>query len=140
LKKASFLLGLLLTLGCQNKAPVDVNQLQGYWEIDFVQQEEEVFKNTPSQPLYDFYSLKNGKGLYKKVAPLVDGRFQTSQSSIPFEIIEENATFKIQFNSRWNTWQKTIKKLDTQQLILYHQERNFYYKRPSIDKIAVPND
>ena len=130
MKKGILLLSLVVLSACQNSSKLELNQLNGYWEIDFVQQENETFQNKQSNPLYDFYSMKDGKGIYKKVAPQLDGSFLTSESSVPFEIKEDNGTFKIQFNSPWNMWEKTIKQLDSHKLVLFHQDRSFFYKRP----------
>jgi len=106
LKKGFILLSFVVLSACQNSSKPDLNQLNGYWEIDFVQQENETFQNKQSNSLYDFYSMKDGKGIYKKVSPQLDGSFLTTESNIPFEIKEDNGTFKIKFNSPWNMWQK----------------------------------
>jgi hypothetical protein len=140
LKKGILLLSFVVLSACQNNSKLELNQLNGYWEIDFVKQENETFQNKQSNPLYDFYSMKDGKGIYKKVAPQLDGSFLTSESSIPFEIIEDNGTFKIQFNSPWNVWEKTIKQLDSQKLVLFHQDRSFFYKRPLTSKSLEFNE
>lgn len=140
MKKGILLLVFAVLFACQKNSKLELNQLNGYWEIDFVQQENETFQSKQSNPLYDFYSMKNGKGFYKKVAPQLDGSFLTTESNIPFEIKEDNGTFKIQFNSPWNVWRKTIKKLDSQKLVLFHQGRSFHYKRPLISKLTEFNE
>jgi hypothetical protein len=140
LKKGFILLSFVVLSACQNSSKPDLNQLNGYWEIDFVQQENETFQNKQSNSLYDFYSMKDGKGIYKKVSPQLDGSFLTTESNIPFEIKEDNGTFKIKFNSPWNMWQKTIKQLDSQKLVLFHQDRSFHYKRPLISKFPEFNE
>ena len=140
MKKGILLLSFVVLSACKNSSKLELNQLNGYWEIDFVKQENETFQNKQSNPLYDFYSIKDGEGIYKKVAPQLDGSFLTSESSIPFEIKEDNGTFKIQFNSPWNVWQKTIKKLDSQKIVLFHQGRSFHYKRPLISKLSEFNE
>ena len=84
MKKGILLLSLVVLSACQNSSKLELNQLNGYWEIDFVKQENETFQNKQSNPLYDFYSMKDGKGIYKKVAPQLDGSFLTSESSVPF--------------------------------------------------------
>ena len=140
MKKGILLLVFAVLFSCQKNSKLELNQLNGYWEIDFVQQENETFQSKQSNPLYDFYSMKNGKGIYKKVAHQLDGSFVTTESNIPFEIKKDNGTFKIQFDSPWNVWQKTIKKLDSQKLVLFHQDRSFHYKRPLISKLTEFNE
>lgn len=129
MKKASLLPLLFLFTSCTNESKISIKQLQGYWEIEFIEQKGEVFKSNQKTPLYDYYSLENNKGYYKKVAPQIGGNYQTSEIAIPFEIQEENGIFKLYFTSPWNSWQKTIKVLNLDQLVLFHQGRNFNYKR-----------
>ena len=105
-----FIVNLIL-LGCQVLPTVELDQIDGYWEIQFVQQQNETFKNKQTNLLYDFYSTENNIGIYKKVAPQIDGSFQTSKSTISFQIIKDNGDFMLQFSSPWNTWVKKIKHL-----------------------------
>ena len=122
-------------LGCKTEYSVELDQINGYWQIESIQQKNEIFKNKQTDLLYDFYSTKNNEGVYKKVAPQIDGSFQTSQDIISFKIIEGETEFILLFSSRWDEWKKTIKHLDSEKLILFHQERSFLYKRPKPNKI-----
>ena len=106
-------------------------------EIEFVEQKGEVFSNNQKTPLYDFYSVDKNSGVYKKVAPQFDANFQTSESSVAFEISEEKGIFKLNFSTPWNRWQKEIKVLNAERLVLYHQERNFNYKRVKFEKSTL---
>lgn len=127
-------------LDCQGEPTIDLEQLNGYWQIEFVQQENEIFKSKQSNVMYDHYSIDNKKGIYKKVAPQIDGSYKTSESAITFEILKTKGDFILQFTSPWNTWIKTIKHLDSEKLILFHQERNFHYKKPSINYTILGNE
>ena len=129
-----------MLLGCKVEPIVELDQINGYWQIEFVQQENEPFKSNQLNLLYDFYSMKNNQGIYKKVAPQIDGSFQTSESAISFEIIRDDGNFIIQFTTLWNTWIKIIKHLDSERLVLFHEQRSFHYKRPAISKINLKND
>ena len=140
MKVFSVLIGFLMLLGCQAEPIVELNQIDGYWQIEFVQQENEIFKSKQSSVLYDFYSIKNSKGYYKKVAPQIDGGFKTSKSAVSFQILKDNEDFFLQFTSPWNKWIKKIKHLDSEKLVLYHQKRSFHYIRPIINKIPIKNE
>ena len=140
MKAFSVLTGFLMLLGCQAEPTIELDQIDGYWQIEFVQQENETFKSKQSSILYDFYSTKNNKGLYKKVAPQIDGGFKTSKSAVSFQILKDNEDFVLQFTSPWNKWVKKIKHLDSKKLVLYHQERSFHYIRPIISKIPIKNE
>ena len=74
--------------------------------------ENETFKSKQTSLLYDFYSTKNNKGFYKKVAPHIDGSFKTSKNAVSFQILKDSEDFILQFSSPWNKWVKKIKHLD----------------------------
>lgn len=137
MKEKIAILLMLVVFGCTNQPQIDISELEGYWEIEFVEQKGEVFSNNQKTPLYDFYSVDKNSGVYKKVAPQFDGNFQTSESSVAFEISEEKGIFKLNFSTPWNRWQKEIKVLNAERLVLYHQERNFNYKRVKFEKSTL---
>ena len=66
-KAFSLLLIISLTIGCALKNTVSIDQLKGYWEIDFVKQQGEIFKTNSVTPLYDHYIFNEKKGVFNKV-------------------------------------------------------------------------
>lgn len=137
MKEKIAILLMLVVFGCTNQPQIDLSELEGYWEIEFVEQKGEVFSNNQKTPLYDFYSVDKNSGVHKKVAPQFNGNFQTSESSVAFEITEEKGIFKLNFSTPWNRWQKVIKVLNAERLVLYHQGRNFNYKRVKSEKTTL---
>ncbi|MEK9613874.1 MAG: hypothetical protein VW080_08120 [Flavobacteriaceae bacterium] len=129
-----FFLGLLFVffLGCRTNPLPDLNQLEGYWEIDFITQQGETFKPQSLAPLYDHYSLSDNQGVFNKVASLIDGNFETSLDQIYFVVEQKDQSYIIFFKTRWDQWSKKIDHLDTQKLILEHDNRKFHYKRPNL--------
>lgn len=140
MKQFFLLLAFFLFLNCQGESHIDLDQIDGYWQIEFVQQKDEIFESKQSFLLYDYYSTQNNTGIYKKVAPQINGSFKTSDSAIRFEILKTKGDFILQFTSPWNTWFKTIKYLDSKKLVLFHQDRSFHYKRPLISKTLPENE
>ncbi|MGB1404507.1 MAG: hypothetical protein ACPG6F_02470, partial [Flavobacteriaceae bacterium] len=65
IKKTALTLLLFLFVGCGNDSKVIIEYLEGYWEIDSVEQEGEVFKSNQKIPLYDYYFIDKSKGFYK---------------------------------------------------------------------------
>ena len=140
MKHLIYLFSISFLLGCKSHAEVNPKQINGYWEIEFVQQKDEIFESKQSFLLYDYYSTQNNTGIYKKVAPQINGSFKTSDSAIRFEILKTKGDFILQFTSPWNTCFKTIKYLDSEKLVLFHQDRSFHYKRPLISKTLPENE
>ena len=129
-KAFSLLLIISLTIGCSLKNTVSIDQLKGYWEIDFVKQQGEVFKTNSVTPLYDHYILNEKKGVLNKVAPSMTGIFQTSTNAKAFKVQRRKEGFYLTFKTSWDEWSKKIVFLDDQKLILEHEKKTFYYKRP----------
>ena len=123
------LLSLLLFLGCTN-AKINSKFLNGYWKIDYVMHKGEKFIPESVNLLYDYYFFKENKGIYKKASPLINGTFETSLDQTSFTLVEENNNTYIKFLTRWDQWSKKISHLDSVSLVLEHDQRQFYYKRP----------
>ena len=115
---------------CEKSTTLQIEFLLGYWEVDFVEREGEQFRPKIGQPLYDYYHIKNKKGIRKKVAPKFDGNFQTSEDETPFDLeLDQGKTF-LHFKTLWDSWSEQIVYLDSTKLILFHQKSNYHYKRP----------
>lgn len=119
-----------ILLSCKNSQSINIEQLKGYWEIDFISQQKETFKSISSAPLYDHYALEEMSGYYKKVAPSITGTFETSDYMTEFKIKKTDAGVFLNFKTPWDEWRKKILQLDSQKLILEHEKRTFHYKRP----------
>ena len=129
-KKSCYLI-FLFTLGCTPSSEVQINLLVGYWEIEFITQENEKFSPKAQAPLYDHYQLNFPNGLLNKVAPLLDGSYSSSEDVTPFIIEKLNKNYYIRFQSRWDDWSRKIYYLDSQKLILENENRAYHYKRPT---------
>ena len=104
--------------------------MNGYWEIDYITQKGETFKPKQSSQLYDYYLLNPPKGIQKKLAPLFDGSFETSASTLEFEIIQKDQKVVLRYKTPWETWEKIVELLNPEKLVLFHEEKKYYYKRP----------
>lgn len=129
LKKSCCLL-FFWVLSCSPSSEVQIDHLDGYWEVEFITQEEETFFPKAQAPLYDHYTLNFPKGLLNKVAPLLDGSFSSSEDATPFTIEKLNQNYYIRFQTRWDDWSRKIHYLDSQKLILVNDKRAYHYKRP----------
>ena len=129
-KKSCYLI-FLFTLGCTQSSEVQFNLLVGYWEIEFITQENEKFLPKAQAPLYDHYQLNFPNGLLNKVAPLLDGSYSSSEDVTPFIIEKLNENYYIRFQTRWDDWSRKIYYLDSQKLILENENRAYHYKRPT---------
>ena len=131
-KVFSLLLIIFLIIGCTQKNTVSIDQLKGYWEIDFVKQQGEVFKTNSVTPLYDHYIFREKKGVLNKVAPSMMGIFQTSKNATSFQVEKRKENYYLNFRTSLDNWSKKIILLNHQKLILEHGGKKFFYKRPQL--------
>ena len=136
--KITFLnLTLFNLIGCiNNNKSYDLNYLNGYWRIDYVTQNNEIFDIKDENILLDYYYLNSNKGWKKKVRPLLNKRFETSADTIFLNVkYDENET-SLHLNSKWDNWVETIVSLDSTSLVLKIENRSYYYNKinPLLDE------
>ena len=79
---------LFILLSCNDSKNIDTNLLNGYWMIENVSRENEVFK-LDNSTLVDFYKIKDCSGWRTKVKPLIDNSFRTSNNKVFVKIINK---------------------------------------------------
>ena len=131
LKTICFLLFLLTTIGCTSVEKADLQNLNGYWEINKVIQPDGNEVDFSISTVYDFYQIDdNYKGIYKKASPQLDGTFIVDDYREEIEIIEDKEVFKIKFHSGFNDREVQIIKLTTNMLIVKNSDnKTYHYKR-----------
>ena len=106
--------------------------MNGYWEIDYINQKKERFKPKGITPLYDHYLLEYPNGILNKVEIRFDRIIYSSKDIANFKIEKLDKIYYIRFKSRWSEWSKQINYLDNHKLILEHNKRTYHYKRPDL--------
>ena len=130
-KKIAMQYLLILLISCSSER-VQIDKLEGYWEIEFIYQNGEKFIPKLSNSIFDHYQIQYPKGFLNKVSLEVDESFRTSDDKTSFEIEKNNDKYYINYKSRWDEWKSRINFLDSQKLILEIGNRTFHYKRPKI--------
>lgn len=119
---------LILVSGCNSKIEEsDLALINGYWRIDFITQKNETFRPKGLSKLIDHYSLEKGKGLRKKVQPLIDNKFFVTNDQNPFTVVYEGSDCYVQFETQWDQWREKILKLNEEELVLEHSEKKYHY-------------
>lgn len=109
----------------------DIQQLNGYWEIEKV-----VFENgeskeyTINETVEHIVLNENLSGTRNKVRPLLDGTFIIVTKNELLEVKKENKNWVVYYETEFSNWKETIKKLDQDHLELSNEEnRTYTYKR-----------
>lgn len=132
MKKAlSILLLLLVFSSCQKKiTDSDISKINGYWEIEKVVFADGNDKQYTVNEVYDFFEVKDNKGIRKKVMPQLDGTFLVNDTYETIAIKAKDGKYFINCSTEFAKWQEEILKLNDQELVLLNpSKKEYHYKR-----------
>ena len=110
--------------------------MKGYWEIEYVQAHGEKFQPRGNAPAVDYYFLtSDSTGVKKKLSPRIVGFYETSENQVRFRVEHDNGHFYLHFTTPLEEWKEEIKDISNDQLVLFHNEMEYHYKRH--EKIAL---
>jgi hypothetical protein len=122
---------LLLIMGCKEKIlKSDLHHLNGYWEIEKVVFPDGGSKKYGVNTTIDFFTIEGTWGYRKKVQPIFDGSFKTSDDAESFTVLEDDGDFIIQYRNELAEWKERIEKISDDQLTIVNDENiRYHYKR-----------
>lgn len=122
---------LVLVVGCSPKVShEDLQNLNGYWEIEKVSFPNGETKNFKSSTTIDYIELDGMKGFRKKVQPKFNGTFETSNDAELFTIVQNEERFELNYNGSSNSWKEEIISVSKDNFSVINQDTLTYsYKR-----------
>jgi len=116
-------------ISCDKQINVDL--INGYWEIVSVSKNNEFIKEYPFSNAVDFFIIDSlNNGYRKKIKPKINGSFEITLHEIPISIKNSNNFYEIKYYSTGNQYTETISKLDQNRLVIKNSEGIiFSYKR-----------
>ncbi|WP_405251809.1 hypothetical protein [Dokdonia sp. Asnod3-C12] len=130
MKNLYLLLILAITLGCTQSNEEKLSHISGYWEIASIENPSGQVKEFSMSQNIDFFEVNaDGKGVRKKVQPNVVGEFITSQSSENINVIYKDDLLLLEYATPMDTWQETVKKATTDELVLINEDGLIYTYR-----------
>lgn len=116
-------------ISCDKQINVDL--INGYWEIVSVSKNNELIKEYPFSNAVDFFIIDSlNNGYRKKIKPKINGSFEITLHEIPISIKNSNNFYEIKYYSTGNQYTETISKLDQNRLVIKNSEGIiFSYKR-----------
>ncbi|MBO9584129.1 MAG: hypothetical protein J7574_08220 [Flavobacterium sp.] len=121
----------LLFVSCKQEIkPADIAKLNGYWEIEKVVFEKGEEKEYKMNETFDFFQIKNNKGVRTKVMPQFDGTFLTTDT---FENVSvrfaEGHTF-LDYKTKYAKWSEEIISLSDDKLVVKNPQKiEYHYKK-----------
>tara|TARA_B100002019_G_scaffold170745_1_gene147603 strand:+ start:609 stop:1019 length:411 start_codon:yes stop_codon:yes gene_type:complete len=120
---------LFFIISCNKQINIDL--INGYWEIVSVSKNNEFVKEYPFSNAVDFFIIDSlNNGYRKKIKPKINGSFEITLHEIPISIKNSNNFYEIKYYSTGNQYVETISKLDQNRLVIKNSEGIiFSYKR-----------
>ena len=132
MKKIVGFLVLVLLMSCkQTITESDLNNLNGYWEIEKVILPDGDKKEYKVNETIDFFKIENKNGFRKKVMPQIDGTYLTNniQETVKVDLIDGTAS--IHYSTSYAQWKEEIIELSKDKLVIKNQQDlEYHYKRP----------
>lgn len=131
MRQLAIILICILLYSCGDKVTKeDLSFLDGYWEIKQVKFPNGDTRTYEINATVDYIEVTGTKGYRKKVQPLIDGSFETSDDAEYFSITERDGAFIIVYENAMAVWEEEIKSISESELRLMNEEQITYiYKR-----------
>lgn len=131
MKQLTVILLMILCVSCGQKVEKeDLDFLNGYWEISVVEFPSGDKKRYEINTTVDYIEVSGMKGYRKKVQPLPDGSFITSDDAENFSLSSRNDVFIMLYNNEMSEWEEEIEQLTETLLVLKNNEQiRYIYRR-----------
>ncbi|MBZ4033230.1 hypothetical protein K6T82_00505 [Flavobacterium sp. 17A] len=121
----------LLFVSCKQEVkPADINKLNGYWEIEKVVFEKGEEKEYKMNETFDFFEIKNNKGVRTKVMPQFDGTFLTTDTFENVAVRFAGEKVFLDYKTDYAKWSEEIVSLSDEKLVTKNQQKiEYHYKK-----------
>ncbi len=120
---------LLATMffSCAKQDPeIQKQYLEGYWEIKEVEMPDKSVKNFDINLLIDHIEVNGDSGQRVKVAPLIDGTYNTNEVAEKFKLKIENDSLRVYYSTPYDSWKETIIRADDSILTVKNRDNKIY--------------
>jgi len=128
MKKVSVLILAMLAIACNTTDPKEqLQNLNGYWEINQVQFSKDSIRDFKISENIDYFEIKAGKGIRKKVTPQFDGTYKvTPKTDEDVEAIIDNGELVLYYSTPFDSWKETVLHADKDKLSLKNSRGIIY--------------
>ena len=132
MKKIVGFLVLVLLMSCkQTITESDLNNLNGYWEIEKVILPNGEKKEYKVNETIDFFKITKSNGFRKKVMPQIDGTYLTNNINESVSVVIKDGAASIHYKTTYASWHEDIITLTKDKLVVKNQQDlEYHYKRP----------
>ncbi len=121
----------LLFVSCKQEIkPADIAKLNGYWEIEKVIFEKGEEKEYKMNETFDFFQIKNNKGVRTKVMPQFDGTFLTTDTFENVSVRFAGEQVFLDYKTKYAKWSEEIISLSDDKLVVKNPQKiEYHYKK-----------
>ncbi|MBP4141698.1 hypothetical protein MW871_05090 [Flavobacterium sp. I-SCBP12n] len=121
----------LLFVACKQKIQsADIVNLNGYWEIEKVTFDKGSDKDYKINESYDFFEIKNNKGIRKKVMPQLDGTFLVNDTFENVVVRFADDKVFLDYSTSYMKWSEELIALSASELVLLNKDKiEYHYKK-----------
>lgn len=132
MKKIGILtISMLLFLSCSKKIEAtDIDNMNGYWEIEKVVFPNGKEKKYGINEVYDYFQIKDFIGIRKKVTPTLEGKFLVNLDAEKVTVKEGKDKFIVHYATIYNQWDEELISISKEEMILKNDNNTeYHYKR-----------
>jgi len=131
MKRFLIIIIILLNTSCTKNPETYIEHLNGYWEIEKVILPSGEEHSYSYNEFVDYFSVSDSlNGFRKKLKPLLDGTFETTNGSEQFTLKVENDSLNIYYKTTFSSWKETILKASNDELKIINKGKNIYIYKP----------
>jgi hypothetical protein len=132
--KILIILAFTFLVSCKDTIKeTDIQNLNGYWEIEKVILPDGEEKEYKTNETFDFFKLKGKTGSRKKGMQQFDGTFLTNDVSEDFVIEFNEGKCYINYQTEFAKWKEEILLLNKEKLVVKNKnDLEYHYKRPTL--------
>ena len=121
----------VLFICCKQKInPSDIAKINGYWEIEKVTFDKGDDKDYKINESYDFFEIKDNKGIRKKVMPQLDGTFLVNDTFENVVVRFADDKVFLDYQTDYAKWTEEVITLSAEELVLVNKEKTeYHYKK-----------
>jgi len=119
----------IILISCNNKVTQqDIQQLNGYWDIDKVKSVDKKITEYKVNSTIDYYFVNdNNEGFRKKTTLDFSGTYKTNNIKDKIEIEDKDGTFIIKTTTPLDNWEDIIVSLTSEKLVLKNEKGILFY-------------
>jgi len=129
--RITYLLACLFLIGCLPKVtPENLEWLNGYWVIAKAEAPNGEIRPYTGTVEVDFFEIKDDNGFRKKLKPLFENQFNSTNDAIGFTVSFKEKSCKLIYSRQKHSWQEEVVRLSENELQLKDARGVvFHYKR-----------